>query len=484
MLARVRGKGQYAEYDPNKQYPDPRTGYDPRANGRNPNGRTASMGPGRPGTEPPPPRGVVPTGGGREIRPLGTTPPLGEPQAPQPKVGYTKNAPFRGMIPVSAAQAQREDDRRSADWRRGTEIHPSGYDRGGGPAYSSRRVPGYGPMFTEQMGHPAFMDPNYRYPGDRTPIYPTNVGGRTIPAEYAAAARRAVPDVPAGYPAGLPMDMTQADTWAYPAKGAGGRTTPVAGDARSQPGVIPTGGVSESDADRIEREAFNRFPAASQGPQRADYMDKRQKEIEDRRTKFGVETIRGEKAKQGVIGAAERAAAGTASRERIAEENNTAREKRQQTDLAHRERENEKKRNAEAERLVFNARTKQILQGTSETGRTLREFAKTQPNLIGNPFEMQRLLGPQLRSLGVDPRNTQQMNDLSQHLLGVDPTAGPRGAVGGGGAPVNGAIDQAAARNLQPGATVSRMGDDGYVYDWVVTNRGTLLRDDNSRRKP
>ena len=79
--------------------------------------------------------------------------------------------------------------------RRGITVHPSGYDPSGAPAFSTRRVPGYGPGLREQMGDPAFSDPNYKYPGGQQPVYPSTTPGGRISAEHAVRERQAQPDI-------------------------------------------------------------------------------------------------------------------------------------------------------------------------------------------------------------------------------------------------------------------------------------------------
>jgi hypothetical protein len=160
--------------------------------------------------------------------------------------------------PTGAPGGQPPDsDVGESEWmrKRGATVHPSGYDPSGAPAYSSRRVPGYGPMIREQMGDPAFYDPKYKYPGGQQPVYPTKVGDRTISAEQAAGARAARPDI--GAPAGdrygtgyaaQPLDRPQPQqrvaetTGQAPQQAPAGQPRPAqSGQVQIEPKPLPTG---------------------------------------------------------------------------------------------------------------------------------------------------------------------------------------------------------------------------------------------------
>jgi hypothetical protein len=131
-------------------------------------------------------QGVVPTG---RPRASGGQPAAGAgPDFPTYKTYDPRSsAEQMGVVPTAAAGAADIPPRvpgrdawptpqaRRAAYERGdrTTVHPSGRDPSGAGAYSTQRVPGYGPMLREQMGDPAFTNPNYKYPGGQQPRYPS-----------------------------------------------------------------------------------------------------------------------------------------------------------------------------------------------------------------------------------------------------------------------------------------------------------------------
>jgi hypothetical protein len=135
----------------------------------------------------------------------------------------------------------------------------------------------------------------------------------------------------------------------------------------------------------------------------------------------------------------------------------------------------EAKNAAAMRREVFKARTKAVLQGESESGKRLRTLVQANPGILspGNEFELKRQMGPGYNDLGIKTRD--DIDAIAETIYGV-------GSPRAGGAPAAGGADniaQAAKRGLTTGARAEHLGEDGLIYEYVVTSKGTWRRDPN-----
>jgi len=333
-----------------------------------------------------------------------------------------------GVIPTGKAQEPTEAELRGAgvirnapgsEWQRRGQIaaHPSGFDPSGAPAYSSRRVPGYGPGLREQTGDPSFMDPKFRYQGPQ-PVYPTTTAdGRTISGREAAQARKNTPDYGAApgdrYGSGVPVSRLDKG---YSGGGGGG----IRGSA-SAPG--PSGG-SQSPEQQLENQASRLFPAASQAAQRQDFINRGLGQLADRATKESVETIKGNKAIASEEGKDERA---RLERERKEKKDAGDLEFKREREGRYREAASSKERIAQQNQLATTYRAQ--VNNVMSMARTL---ATARPDLFADPDKASQTITQMARQQRINP---QAMHDL--WLNGGTPFA-PGGAGGGAPAPSSG----------------------------------------------
>jgi hypothetical protein len=339
----------------------------------------------------------------------------------------------------------------------GTTYHPSGYDPSGAPAFGTRRVPGVGPMLREQVGHPAFNDPNYRYPNDQQPIYPARMqDGRVITAQQMADARNAAPDVMSRQPGvyapvtprpaprgGYGPDMRRGDEESLRGMGYTPDQYTVRGPGSEGSINAPQSNVpiarsgKQSPEDLLYAQADRMFPAASQQRQREDFINRGMSQLAQRETEYGKARI-----------TADRTAATEAARDKRKEESDVRTAGRNEAaDIRKAQREADARTGKEAqfqqkeERLRGAAQDKVRIAAQHELATTYRAqvgnvmrmastLAVARPDLFGDPDKASQTITQMARQQGINP---QAMHDL--WLNGGVPFGTP---AGGGGAPAPG----------------------------------------------
>jgi hypothetical protein len=258
-------------------------------------------------------------------------------------------------------------------------------------------------------------------------------------------------------------------------KGSLGDSTGVV-NVQTRPGSTPRDflhrrGAPTTDPEELRLEAAQRQAAAIH-PWVGRDADKRAAETaaimkrgDEYRKAVDIEEMRGDKARD--------VAATTVDKQRVANEGLLAKQE------AIREANIERDRLKAGEKMKVEA-FKQNFRAAVESDKTragiLREMMRGKPDLITNPFEAEKVLGPHMRSMGLDPK---QAMSVARMLEGFDPNTGeyvgPDAAMiptRGGVVPTSGSgppssIDAAAARNLRPGAEGS-MTHNGKTYKYIV----------------